>query len=50
MQGVVPKLSETPGEVRHAGQALGESNEAIYGELLGMGSAEMEELRRDGVI
>lgn len=50
MQGVVPKLSETPGAVRHAGQRLGESNELVYGELLGMSSAQMGELRESGVI
>jgi crotonobetainyl-CoA:carnitine CoA-transferase CaiB-like acyl-CoA transferase len=50
MQGVVPRLSETPGEVRHAGQALGASNESVYGELLGLGRQQLDELRRDGVI
>jgi crotonobetainyl-CoA:carnitine CoA-transferase CaiB-like acyl-CoA transferase len=50
MQGVVPKLSETPGAVDHAGQRLGESNEAIYGELLGMNTQRMSELREAGVI
>lgn len=50
MQGVVPRLSETPGEVEHAGQRLGASNELIYGELLGLGQREMDELRADGVI
>lgn len=50
MQGVVPKLSESPGEVRHAGQRLGESNELIYGELLGMSSSRMGALREKGVI
>lgn len=50
MQGVVPKLSETPGAVEHAGQRLGESNELIYGELLGMSTSEMDRLREAGVI
>lgn len=50
MQGIVPKLSRSPGEVRHAGQALGASNEAIYGELLGMSTSQIEELRRESVI
>jgi crotonobetainyl-CoA:carnitine CoA-transferase CaiB-like acyl-CoA transferase len=50
MQGVVPRLSETPGEVRHAGQTLGASNESVYGELLGLGRQQLDELRRDGVI
>lgn len=50
MQGVVPKLSRTPGHVDHAGQRLGQSNELIYGELLGMSKARMQELRSNGVI
>ena len=50
MQGIVPKLSESPGEVRHAGQRLGESNELIYGELLGMSSKRILALREKGVI
>ena len=50
MQGIVPKLSETPGSVAHAGQRLGESNERIYGELLGMTTERIAELREAGVI
>lgn len=50
MQGVVPRLSATPGEVEHAGQPLGASNELVYGELLGIGRSELDELREDGVI
>ena len=36
MQNVAPKLSETPGKVSWVGPDLGEHNEEIYGELLGM--------------
>jgi len=50
MQGIVPKMSETPGEVKHPGQMLGESNELIYGELLGMSLARIGELKEMGVI
>lgn len=50
MQGVVPKFSETPGEVRHAGQRLGQSNDAVYGELLGMSRDEMRALEDAGII
>ena len=50
MQGVVPKMSQTPGTVEHAGQRLGESNESVYGELLGMGSARLKDLHDKGVI
>lgn len=50
MQNVVPKLSETPGEVRSTGPALGEHNEEVYGELLGLGKEEISELMNRGVI
>ena len=36
MVGVVPKLSETPGAVEHAGPTLGEHNGLIYGSWLGL--------------
>jgi crotonobetainyl-CoA:carnitine CoA-transferase CaiB-like acyl-CoA transferase len=50
MQGIVPKLSESPGAVRHAGQRLGESNDLVYKELLGMSEAAMDDLRAKAVI
>ena len=50
MQGVVPKLSKSPGKVVHTGPRLGSSNEAIYEGLLGIDKAEMERLRNAGVI
>lgn len=34
MQGVVPRFSRTPGEVRHAGQTLGQSQKNIINEWL----------------
>jgi succinyl-CoA---D-citramalate CoA-transferase len=50
MQGVFPKLSETPGGVDWTGPALGAHNAVVYGDLLGMDAAEMDALRADGVI
>ena len=50
MANVVPKLSETPGEVGWAGPGVGEHNEAVYGELLGYGKAELTGLRESHVI
>ena len=48
--GIVPKLSETPGETRWIGPALGAHNEEIYGQLLGLTAEQLEQLQRDGVI
>jgi succinyl-CoA--D-citramalate CoA-transferase len=50
MQGVVPKLSDTPGTLHSPAPALGEHNAAVYGDLLGLTSAEREKLHADGVI
>lgn len=50
MHNVVPRLSATPGSIRSPGPRLGADNEAIYGEELGLSAADLEWLRRDGVI
>lgn len=49
MQGVVPRFSETPGAVRHAGPAIGQHNEEVYGSL-GLSTAEIADLRARKVI
>jgi crotonobetainyl-CoA:carnitine CoA-transferase CaiB-like acyl-CoA transferase len=50
MQGVVPKLSRTAGEIRHAGGRIGTDTDEIYGSLLGLGEAELADLRARKVI
>ncbi len=50
MQGVVPKFSETPGEVRHSGGNLGQDNEDILKNLLGLDATQMEHLKSLKVI
>jgi len=50
MQGVFPRLSATPGEVRWSGPTLGQHNEEIYRGLLGMSAAELEDLQQSNVI
>ncbi|MDE3231073.1 MAG: CoA transferase [Chloroflexota bacterium] len=46
---VAARFSETPGQVRHTGPALGSSNAEVYG-ALGVTEEELEALRREGVI
>jgi formyl-CoA transferase len=50
MPAVQPRLSETPGRIRHAGPPLGAHNREIYGDCLGLPDAELAELREQGVI
>ncbi len=50
MQNVFPKLSLTPGKVRHAGPALGEHNAQVFSDLLGFDQAKLDELRSEEVI
>ena len=50
MPDVLPRLSETPGKIRHAGLPMGVYNREIYQERLGLTDAEMEKLKADGVI
>ena len=50
MHNVVPRMSGTPGEIRGAGGALGEDNDTIYGEELGLSRAERDSLRLAGII
>ena len=49
--GVVPVLTDTPGGVRSAGPPRpGQHNDEIYGELLGLGAAEIATLTSRGVL
>ncbi len=50
MQNVAPKLSLTPGSIRSAAPELGQHNDEIYGELLGMDAAERAALGAKGII
>jgi succinyl-CoA---D-citramalate CoA-transferase len=50
MQNVAPKLSDTPGAVRHVGPELGEHNAYVFGELLGLSEDQQSDLRANGII
>ena len=50
MQGIVPKLRDAPGAVRRAGPSLGEHNEQVYADLLGLDAAALAALREKGVV
>jgi crotonobetainyl-CoA:carnitine CoA-transferase CaiB-like acyl-CoA transferase len=50
MTGVVPRFSDTPGAIRHAGPRLGEHTEEVLSEVLGLDDAAIGELRSAGII
>jgi len=50
MQGIVPKLSETPGKVKWAGPPMGAYNEEVYMGVLGLSEEEYKQYRSDGII
>ncbi|MDG2308861.1 MAG: CoA transferase [Candidatus Binatia bacterium] len=50
MQGVYPRFSRTPGEIRSGAPRLGEHNEEVYSGLLGLSGDDLTNLSRDGVI
>jgi formyl-CoA transferase len=51
MQNVFPKLSATPGSVRRrAPEAIGQDNDAVYGDLLGLDEATLADLKARGII
>jgi len=48
--GVIPRLSETPGNIRHLGPKLGQHTDEILQNLLGMSAEEISGLRKKRVI
>jgi succinyl-CoA--D-citramalate CoA-transferase len=50
MLGVVPKFSETPGSVQHAGPTVGEHNQHIYSSWLGLPADKLSQLSEEGTI
>jgi crotonobetainyl-CoA:carnitine CoA-transferase CaiB-like acyl-CoA transferase len=50
MHNVIPRLSNTPGEIRTVGGDLGANNEDLFIGDLGLSKDELTRLRRAGVI
>jgi crotonobetainyl-CoA:carnitine CoA-transferase CaiB-like acyl-CoA transferase len=50
MLGVVPKFSNTPGSVEHAGPRLGEHNQQVYSSWLGYTHEQIDALAEKGII
>ena len=50
LAGVVPKLSLTPGAIRHAGGRVGKDTRDVLENLLGYNSADVDKLEADGAV
>ncbi|WP_175578062.1 CaiB/BaiF CoA transferase family protein [Indiicoccus explosivorum] len=51
MPGVVPKLSRTPGQVKHVGaETIGKDNLDVYGKLLNYNEEKLQELKENKII
>jgi crotonobetainyl-CoA:carnitine CoA-transferase CaiB-like acyl-CoA transferase len=50
MLGIVPKFSDTPGSVEHAGPRLGQHNHHVYRSWLGYSDEAIDDLARLGII
>ena len=50
MAAVVPRLSETPGAVRHAGHRVGQDTRRVLADLLGFSAARIDALNAAGIV
>jgi crotonobetainyl-CoA:carnitine CoA-transferase CaiB-like acyl-CoA transferase len=50
VQAPVPRFSATDGRIDHLGPTLGQHNQEVYGELLGIKAPDVEAMRESGVI
>lgn len=48
--GIVPRIPEAPGLIRWAGPAIGQHNDEVFGELLGIAPDQLAKLREEGVL
>ena len=49
-ENVFPKMSETPGKIKHLGKNIGHDNEEIFRNWLGIKTSEITQLKKDGII
>jgi crotonobetainyl-CoA:carnitine CoA-transferase CaiB-like acyl-CoA transferase len=50
VQAPVPRFSGATGRVGHLGPRIGENNAEVYGDLLGLGGNDIDDLRARGVL
>lgn len=50
MQNVAPRLSDTPGAVRHVGPELGEHNDDVFKGILKLGADTLDDYKKRGII
>jgi crotonobetainyl-CoA:carnitine CoA-transferase CaiB-like acyl-CoA transferase len=50
MPDVVPRLSMTPGAIRHSGHRIGQDTRRVLGELAGLSGAEIDQLEAECII
>ena len=50
MEGVFPRMTMTPGSVRHAGKSMGADNDEIFAQRLGLSEDEIAALKDEGVL
>ncbi len=50
MPGIIPKFSDSPGAIAHAGPRLGEHNEEVLAAWLGYNAEQVNSLAADGII
>lgn len=48
--GMIPKLSDTPGDTQWPGPEVGSHNAEILGEVLGLDEAAQQQLKEDGIV
>ncbi|MBS0537799.1 MAG: CoA transferase [Proteobacteria bacterium] len=50
MPAIVPRLSETPGTIRHTGRDVGQDSRAVLREVLGLEEARIDALEKEGIV